>query len=121
MAAEHLSDIGRHLRRAAGLPDAEPATDGQLLDSFLTGRDETAPDPEEPDWLPVLHGELNRLPEKYRLPLVLCDLEGQPRKDVAGQLGIPEGTLSSRLATGREILADRLRHRGVACRAGSLT
>src|SRR5437764_12451026 len=42
MAAEHRRDVGRHLRRAVGLPDAEPATDGQLLDSFLTGRDEAA-------------------------------------------------------------------------------
>src|SRR5262249_41781896 len=56
---------------------------------------------------------LSRLPEKYRLPVVLCELEGRPRKDVARQLGVPEGTLSSRLATARKMLAQRLSRCGV--------
>jgi RNA polymerase sigma factor (sigma-70 family) len=55
---------------------------------------------------------LNALPEKYRLPVVLCELQGRPRKEVAGQLNIPEGTLSSRLATARKMLAKRLRQHG---------
>jgi RNA polymerase sigma factor (sigma-70 family) len=55
---------------------------------------------------------LNRLPEKYRLPVVLCELQGRPRKEVASQLNIPEGTLSSRLATARKMLAKRLRQHG---------
>jgi DNA-directed RNA polymerase specialized sigma24 family protein len=50
---------------------------------------------------PLLDQELHRLPDKYRLAVVLCDLEGRSRKEVAGQLAIPEGTLSSRLAMGR--------------------
>ncbi|MDB5306576.1 MAG: sigma-70 family polymerase sigma factor [Gemmataceae bacterium] len=69
---------------------------------------------EHPDWLPVLDRELGRLPEKYREPIILCDLEGRTRKDVAGHLGVPEGTVSSRLAAGRKMLADRLRRQGVA-------
>jgi RNA polymerase sigma factor (sigma-70 family) len=60
----------------------------------------------------TLDEELSALPEKYRLPLVLCELEGRPRQEVAGQLRIPEGTLSSRLATGRKMLAKRLRRDG---------
>ena len=62
----------------------------------------------------VLDEELARLPEKYRAAIVLCELEGQPRHEVAKRLGIPEGTLSSRLATARKQLAARLRHRGLA-------
>jgi RNA polymerase sigma factor (sigma-70 family) len=61
----------------------------------------------------VLDRELSRLPEKYRAPLVLCDLEGGSRKDVAAKLQLNEGTLSSRLATARKLLAKPLARRGL--------
>jgi hypothetical protein len=41
---------------------------------------------------------LSRLPDKYRAVLVLCDLEGKTRTEAAVQLGLPEGTIASRLA-----------------------
>jgi RNA polymerase sigma-70 factor (ECF subfamily) len=44
------------------------------------------------DVQPVLDEELARLPDKHRVPLVLCDLEGRSRKEVARQLKIPEGS-----------------------------
>src|SRR5262245_19357921 len=53
----------------------------------------------------VLDRELNRLDAKYRLPVVLCDLEGRTRKEVARHLRIPDGTLSNRLTTARKTLA----------------
>jgi RNA polymerase sigma factor (sigma-70 family) len=68
----------------------------------------------------VLDLELNKLSDRYRVPIVLCDLEGRSRKDVASQLKIPEGTLSSRLAKGRRLLARRLVRHGVALPAGAL-
>jgi RNA polymerase sigma factor (sigma-70 family) len=55
-----------------------------------------------------LDGAVDALPEKYRLPVVLCELEGRTRKEAAAVLKIPEGTLSSRLATARKALAKRL-------------
>ena len=59
-----------------------------------------------------LDKELSALPDKYRVPVVLCELEGRPRREVARLLGIAEGTLSSRLATARKMLAKRLRRHG---------
>jgi RNA polymerase sigma factor (sigma-70 family) len=69
---------------------------------------------ETKDWLPLLDRELNLLPEKYRAAIVLCDLEGRLRREAARLLGITEGTLSSRLARGRSLLARRLAKCGVA-------
>src|SRR5712691_10850181 len=63
------------------------------------------------DLQPVLDEELSRLPNKYRGVIVLCDLEGKTRKEVARQLGCPEGTVASRLARARIILAKRLTQR----------
>lgn len=68
----------------------------------------------------IIDSELDALPEKYRLPVVLCDLEGRSRKAVACQLKVPEGTLSSRLATARRMLAQRLGQHGLAISGGVL-
>lgn len=79
--------------------------------------------PERETWQdvrPVLDQELSRLPDRYRAPVLLCDVEGQTRKEAARQLGLPEGTLSSRLARGRALLARRLTRRGVALSGATL-
>jgi protocatechuate 3,4-dioxygenase beta subunit len=65
----------------------------------------------------VLHEELRRLPDKYRLPLVLCYLEGRSHEEAAGQLGWSKGTFRGRLDRGREHLRRRLAARGVALSA----
>src|SRR5262249_31166919 len=75
---------------------------------------------ETQDWRPQLDRGLSLLPRKYRAAIVLCDLEGRPRKDAARQLGVSEGTLSSRLARGRALLAKRLRRCGAVLSGGAL-
>src|SRR5262245_10935253 len=62
-----------------------------------------------PDSLAALHRELGRLPNDLRAAVVLCDLEGKTRTAAARQLGWPEGTVASRLARARRVLARRLR------------
>ena len=66
------------------------------------------------DLSPVLHGEIDRLPERYRVTVVLCDLEGKTHDQVAHHLGWPVGTVKSRLTRARELLRGRLSRRGVA-------
>jgi RNA polymerase sigma factor (sigma-70 family) len=210
MPTDPPCDVFRHLRRAALLRDGGGLTDGQLLECFLTHRNEAAfeallrrhgpmvlgvcrrvlrnsqdaedafqatflvlvrkaaeiaqpellgnwlygvayrtaldarsatarrrarerqvnamPEPEVSDtadvWRdlrPLLDHELSRLPDKYRVPVVLCDLEGRTRREVAQQLGIPTGTLSGRLTTARRLLAGRLTRQGLVLSAGALT
>jgi RNA polymerase sigma factor (sigma-70 family) len=85
-------------KQAGDVPRAESSADEELLAR--------------------LDHELNRLPDKYRVPVVLCELEGRTRKEVARTLGIPEGTLSWRLAQAKKLLGRRLsRYGGVALTA----
>jgi RNA polymerase sigma factor (sigma-70 family) len=86
----------------------------------VTMPEPTVAEVRDADWQAVLDEELSRLPEHYRGVIVLCDLEGLTRKKAARQLGIPEGSVASRLARARVMLAKRLTRRGVAFSGGSV-
>jgi RNA polymerase sigma factor (sigma-70 family) len=90
-------------KQVEALPEApEPHEDALGLDSH------------------VLYEEIDRLPSKYRLAVVLCDLEGRTRHEAAVRLCLPEGTVASRLATARALLARRLLGRGLGASATCL-
>ncbi len=92
----------RRRKREGPAPDAEPAS------------------VDEAPWLdlrPVLHEELNRLPEKYRRPVILCHLQGLTHAEAAQELAWPVGTVSVRLSRARKLLHDRLVRRGLTATA----
>jgi RNA polymerase sigma factor (sigma-70 family) len=60
----------------------------------------------------LVHEEINRLPKRYRLPIVLCDLEGLTCDEAARHMGCPVGTVKSWRARGRKLLRSRLMRRG---------
>ncbi len=62
----------------------------------------------------VLHEEVSRLPEKYRVAIVLCYFEGLTHDQAAETLRWPVGTVRGYLARAREVLRTRLVRRGVA-------
>ena len=62
----------------------------------------------------IIHEEIDRLPGRFRVALVLCDLEGRTHEQAASHLGCAVGTVKSRLARGRKRLRGQLASRGVA-------
>jgi RNA polymerase sigma factor (sigma-70 family) len=94
-------------REMRPVPPAAPVTPADPLD-VISGRELCA----------VVDQELQRLPERYRSPLLLCMLEDHTHEEAARLLGCPLGTLRSRLIRGRELLRVRLGRRGLVIPVG---
>jgi RNA polymerase sigma factor (sigma-70 family) len=77
----------------------------------LTGRQELTA---------LVHEEINRLPARYRLPVLLCYLGDRTNEEAAGELGLPVGTVKVQLLRARERLRSRLARRGVTLSGGML-
>jgi serpin B len=92
-----------HERRRAATPPEGPSAVG-------TGA----------DLRQALDEELDRLPEKYRAPVVLCYLEGKTNDEAAAQLGWTRGTVAGRLSRARDLLRGRLTRRGVTLTGAGL-
>ncbi len=106
--------IASRARRSAARRREHERRAAESRPSLISGEEEWK------DVFAVLHEEIDRLPNRCRLPVVLCDLEGLTHEQVARHLGWPIGTVKSRLTRGREWLRARLGRRGVAPVAGLL-
>src|SRR5262249_35984530 len=73
------------------------------------------------DWQSVLHDEVDQLPEKYRIPVVLCYLQGLTHEEASRRLGWPLGSVKGRLARARELLRTQLARRGLTFTGAALT
>ncbi len=82
--------------------------------------DQAIADADPRDSLAELDSALAALPDQYRVPIVLCELQGKSHKQAAEILGWPVGTVSGRLSRGRTVLAARLVARGIAPAASAL-
>ncbi len=103
-------------RRSVERPGAEDAALAAPHDGVGTG---PGGDPgERAELRAALDAEVDRLPEKYRAPVVLCYLEGLTHDEAAHRLGWPVGTVRSRMAWARDKLRHRLTRRGLAVPAG---
>ncbi|MBI5723360.1 MAG: sigma-70 family RNA polymerase sigma factor [Planctomycetes bacterium] len=84
-------------------------------------RQNHAQEKEENVSLDMVHAGLSRLPDKYRLPIILHHLEGRSQEEVAGLLGSNVGAVAMRLNRGRQMLRDRLVKTGTAVSVAALT
>jgi RNA polymerase sigma factor (sigma-70 family) len=108
--------LHRVARRAAGRVKSDALRRRRFeLRAAELAPTQAAPPPVHRDELAlVLHEEVDRLPERFRLAILLCDLEGRTCEEAARLLACPVGTLASRLARGRGRLRLRLTRRGLA-------
>ncbi|HEY7154640.1 MAG TPA: sigma-70 family RNA polymerase sigma factor [Gemmataceae bacterium] len=101
--AYHLALKARAEAERRRILELRAAPSGDSADSELSWREVRC----------LLDEELQRLPEKERLPLMLCYLEGLTQDEASQRLGLPRGMLKRRLEAGRERLRLRLTRRGV--------
>jgi RNA polymerase sigma factor (sigma-70 family) len=95
--------------RKGGSPLAEPAGGESAVEATMRS-----------ELRRVMDEEVHRLPTRYRLPVVLCYLEGATLAEAAQRLGCPAGTVSGRLARARDLLRGRLMRRGLAISSAAL-
>lgn len=125
LALSARSDATRHERHeisyaklgVAGAARYHEDISGRLPEKYHP-LDHTAVEVERRELRRLVDDELLQLPEKYRAPVILCDLEGRTHQEAAQELGWPSGSISRRLERARALLRRRLIYRGVTFSLG---
>jgi RNA polymerase sigma factor (sigma-70 family) len=121
---KHRETIGPWLRRVAVRRAQKALFQASRRRARERNRTDCRPeypvDPSDFSLIPLLREEVSRLPENYRLAVVLCYLEGKTNQEAAAQLRCPIGTIKGRLSRARRVLRNRLSRRGLDPYAESL-
>ena len=107
--------------RAAGRAKADAGRRRALERRTAANIREETRDGDRDDLAAILHDEVNRLPDRFRMPIVLCDMEGRTCAEAAQLMGCPVGTVASRLSRGRDKLRAKLGGRGVVVGIAALS
>jgi RNA polymerase sigma factor (sigma-70 family) len=118
MVGNWLYGVAQRTSLRARAMNQQREANARLLKPMLR---DPSPDQDQVELNDLLDQELSHLPHKYRAPVVLCGLEGRSLEEAARQLDCPAGTVASRLARGRELLAKRLARQGLALSGTALT
>jgi RNA polymerase sigma factor (sigma-70 family) len=107
-----LRRVARRVARQARIADARR----QKRESAATPRTDSDADisAERAEIIRTIRREIDCLPERYRSPIVLCDIEGLTRDEAASLLGCPPGTVGGRLARARRRLRESLERHGIS-------
>ncbi len=109
--ASWLYGVARRAAREARLASAHRAAHEQRV-AAMSGK--VAHEADAGALVPEVQEEVDRLPARYRAPIVLCYFEGLTHEQAAVQLQVPVGTVKIRLARARGRLRGRLARRGLA-------
>ncbi|MDX2035333.1 MAG: sigma-70 family RNA polymerase sigma factor [Isosphaeraceae bacterium] len=100
--------ISLRAKRYARTRRLVPLSDAPSESEDLHGRDEV---------VHAIQEEIARLPEHYRVPILLCEIGGQTHANAAAQLKCPIGTVSGRLSRAKSLLRERIARRGIVASA----